>query len=762
MSEYQTIGKSIQSAGAASKVSGRALYATDLSRPDMLYGKILYSDRPHARILNIDNRQAEALTGVKAVITSANAPGRHYGIYIKDRLIFAVDRVRHIGEPVAAVAATDQKVAAEAIRLIKVEYVDLPSVHTIEDAMAPDAHVIHPNLAEYQAIYPYKRSGNVCMDAQLSLGDVEAGFSEADQIIEGNYYTSPTHHVPLEPHACLAEVDFNGRITVYTGTQQLSVLHTELALALDLPMTDVKVVPVWLGGGFGGRLKTQLEPICSLLACQTRLPVKIVLNREEEFLTAHARAPFSIYMKVGVMQDGTIIAKETDVLVDAGAYTDHVIGTATHAITIAQGPYHIPNCHSRARVVVTNNPDWGCMRGYGAQQIAFATELIMDDIASKLGMDPVDLRLNNLCRDGEPILSTQNLRAVTIRETMEAALKESGYWEKKSKQEPNCGIGVANSIHVTGFLSSSAMVRVNEDATVSIITGVSEIGCGSHNILRQIVAEVLGVSVDRVSVVAADSDFAPYDTGSIASRTTYDSGNAARLAAEEVREKLVAAAAPFLNCDQGEIGVKGGWVFQQDKPDNRLAFKDIVGIALYVQGGPLLGSGSWLAAGSFPNPVGEGYSQGPVGTFLFGTHVAEVEVDPETGKTRIINYTACHDVGKALNPAGVEGQIEGGVVQGIGGSLFEELLTSEGKITNSSLVDYRLPTVLDLPPIKAVYLEYPDPTGPFGAKGVGEPPIIPPAPAIANAIFDATGVQIKKIPITAERLQQAISTQTDQ
>lgn len=762
MSEYQTIGKSIRSAGVVSKVTGRAKYATDLYRPGMLYGKILYSDRAHACILSIDTHNAESLQGVKAVITSAQAPSRYYGSYMKDRLVFAVDRVRHIGEPVAAVAAINRKVAIEAIRLIKVEYKDLPSIHTIDDAISPDAPIIHPNLAEYQAIYPYKRYGNVCMDAQLNLGDLEAGFAEADLIVEGNYDTSPIHHAALEPHACLAEVDDTGRITVFTGTQQISVLHTELALSLDLPMTDIKVVAVWLGGGFGGYLKTHLEQICSLLARETRRPVKLVLSREEEITTTHARSPYTIHMKVGVKQDGTITAKETDIIVDAGAYSNEVIGTATHAITVAQGPYHIPNCHARARVVITNNPDWGCMRGYGAYQIAFPTEIIMDEIAAKLGMDPVDLRLKNLCREGEPILSTQNLRAVTIRETMEAALKESRYREKKGHLGPNCGIGVANLIHVTGFLSSSAIVRVNEDATVTIITGVTEIGCGSHNILRQIVAEVLGIPVNDVSVVTADTDYAPHDTGSIASRTTYDSGNAVRLAAEEIREKLITTAASFIKCDQDEIAVEGGWVYQQNKPDNRLAFKDLVGISLYVSGGPLLGSGSWLAtAGQFPNPVGEGYAQGPVGTFLFGTHVAEVEVDPETGKTQIINYTACHDVGKALNPTGVQGQIEGGTVQGIGGSLFEELQTSDGKIINASFVDYRVPTALDVPPINALYLEHPDTTGPFGAKGVGEPPIMAPAPAIANAIFDAIGVQVKKIPITPERLKRAISSKRD-
>jgi nicotinate dehydrogenase medium molybdopterin subunit len=291
---------------------------------------------------------------------------------------------------------------------------------------------------------------------------------------------------------------------------------------------------------------------------------------------------------------------------------------------------------------------------------------------------------------------------------------------------------------------------------VTIITGVTDIGTGTHTVFRQIAAEVLGIPVDRVHVAASDSDTAPYDTGSIASRTTYDSGNAVRLAAEQVRAQIAKAAASLLGCTPEEITVADGWAAQRAHPESRLAVNDAVAIALYVTGGPLLGSGSWLAAGTFPQPVGEGYAQGPVGTFLFGTHVAEVEVDAETGKTRILNYTACHDVGKALNPAGVIGQIEGGLTQGIGGALYEELIVEDGRITNPSFVDYRIPTALDMPPITALYVEAPDPTGPFGAKGIGEPPIMPPAPAIANAIFDATGVQVNEIPITPERLYWAL------
>jgi CO/xanthine dehydrogenase Mo-binding subunit len=758
MSGYQFIGKPVQRGDTAGKVAGRVLYTTDLYRPGMLYGKILYSDRPHARILKIDTGKAELLPGVQVVITAANSPSKHFGIYIRDRSIFAAGEVRCIGEPIAAVAASSSEIAEKAVQAIQVEYEELPAIFDIQTALSPSAPILHPHLAEYESIYPYIRYGNVCMDACLSAGDIEHGFAEADVILEETYHTAPAHHAAIEPHGCVAEVDELGRIIVYTGTQQISVLHNELATALDIPMTDVKVVPVSLGGGFGGRLKTHFEQICALLARQVRRPVKIVLSREEVFTTTPGRAPFTIRMKIGAKRDGTLTAKDVDVLVDAGPYSDHTPGTAAHAITMVQGPYRLANCRARARVVLTDNPDWGCMRGYGAQEIAFATESMMDALAQELRIDPVDLRLKNLAQEGDELITTQKLRCVTIRETMEAAIKASGYREKKGHLGSNRGIGLANIMHITGFLSSSAMVRVNEDATFSILSGITDIGTGSQTVLRQIAAEVLGVPLDAVRIASADSDTAPYDTGSIASRTTFDSGNAVRLAAEDVRKKLANAGAMKLECEPDDVILEGGYAFQRDQPENRISFKDLVGIALYVTAGPLIGSGSWLATSPFEPPVGKGYAQGPAGTFLFGTHVAEVEVDPETGQTRVLRYTACHDVGRAILPNGVTGQIEGGVVQGIGYTLSEEVLLQEGRILNPSFSTYLVPMVGDVPPIQVIYLEYPDPTGPFGAKGIGEPPIMGPAPAIANAIRDATGADVRQIPITGERLFNALKT----
>ena len=753
---YRLIGKSVPRIDGRVKVTGQAVYCTDFVRPGMLYGKILYSDRPHARIVRIDASRALALEGVEAIVTAADAPNVRYGLYIQDRLIFARDRVRHVGEPVAAVAAASERLAAQAVKLIEVEYEDLPPVLDPEAALQDGAPQLHPDVESYQGLYDWIKYGNVAMEASVQQGDVEQGFSEADYVFEDTYHTEAMYQAYLEPHACVADFDHTGRLTVWTARQQLSVCHNELAAALDIPMTDVRVIPLWLGGGFGGKLKSFLEPITALLARKAGKAVKITLTREEDFISTHSRAPFTFHLKTGVKKDGTLVAKETEVVVDAGAYTDHTVGTAIHSISYAPGPYRIPHCRAHVRDVYTNNPDWGCMRGYGALQSLFATESQMDAIAQRLGLDPAEVRLKNLCRDGDLKITGQRLHGVQIRATMEKALAASGYWEKKGKMGPNRGIGLANMILNTGLLFSSAFVRVNEDATVTILTAITDLGTGNLTALCQIAAEVLGLPMEQVRVAAQDSDSSPPDTGSIASRTIFDAGSAIRLAAEDVRSTLIQVAADTLGCERRDIVYGDGWAYHRDRPDEKLSFAELVAISMYAGQGPVLGRGSFLATRPYERLPGPGFGEHPAATYMFGTHVVEVEVDPETGRTTILNYTACHDVGQIINQQGIEGQVEGGVVQGIGYGLYEHLVIQNGRIQNPSFVDYQIPTALDVPPIKTLFVEEPDPTGPFGAKGIGEPPFIPPMPAIANAIFDAVGVRVTEIPITPEKLWRAI------
>lgn len=755
--EYQTIGHSVPRVDGKNKVTGAAVYSTDFYLKDMLHAKILFSDRPYARIVDIDPSRALALPGVKAVVTGDDAPDRRYGGYIKDKVILAKGEVKFIGEHVAAVAATSERIAEQAVKLIRVTYEDREPLLTTEAALDPDAPQLHPGIAEYEAGFPYVRYGNVCMEAELSRGNVDQAFAYSDVVIEGTYKTGAINHAAIEPHACVAGFDPRGRLTVWTATQQLSVCHTILSEALDLPMTQVKVIPLEFGGGFGGKLMANLEPLCALLAQKTGRAVRLAMTREEEFFAARARAPYSIRIKLGAMKDGTLTAGEVDIVADAGGYSDHVTGTATHALSSSEGVYRVPAMRARSRAVYTNNPDFGCMRGYGTIQAVFALEAHMDTLARRLSMDPAELRLKNLIEEGDELISTSKVHDVHIRETMQRALEESGYWDKKDRLDPNRGIGIANVVKTVGLLASSAQVRLNGDGTIGITTAAVDIGTGTHTVLCQIAAETLGVPFDSVAVGAPDSDSTSYDEGSIASRTVFDNGSAVRLASEDLRSKIAQRAAEGLECEADEVIVDGERAFRKNDPAGGLSLAEVAGTSLYGFGGPLVGIGSWFAYRHHETPPGGGLAEGEYPSYAFGTHVAEVEIDRDTGQIRVTGYTACHDVGRAINPMTLEGQIEGAVAQGLGGCLFEEMVVEDGRIQNPNFVDYHLPTILDTPSIDSLIIEIPDAKGPFGAKGIGEHPILGPGPAIANAVADAAGVPIIEIPITPERLFHAMN-----
>lgn len=750
------VGKSVARVDAAAKVMGSTKYSTDFYLSGMLHAKLLFSDRPRARIVSIDTMRAEALEGVVAVITGDDTPDRRYGLYLHDRTILAKGEVRHVGEHVAAVAAVSEKIAQEAIGLIDVIYDELSPIHETDQALADGAPLLHPALDSYTAAHSYVRHGNVCMHADLERGDVDLAMTTADVVVQRTYHTAAINHGAIEPHGCVAGFDHRGTLTVWTATQQLSVCHRQLAMALGVAMTDVRVTPVGLGGGFGGKLHTNLEPVTALLAQRTGQSVRLVMTREEEFLAAKARPPYEIQVKVGATSDGMLVAGSVDIVADVGAYADNAIGTATHAMSSVDGCYRFPTIKARSRAVYTNNPDYGCMRGYGTYQMMFALEAHMDVLAAELAMDPAELRFKNLVADGDPLLTNQPVQGVRIRETMEKALEQSNYWAKKGKLEPNRGIGLANVAKTSGLLSSSASVRLNEDGTVAITTAAVEIGTGTHTVLAQIAAEALGVPIDRVAVAAPDSETAAFDLGSIASRTVFDAGSAVLLAAEDLQQRIAAAAATLLDCSTADIVIADGRASCVSASGSGLGFAEIAGASLYALDGPLVGVGSWNATKPHDPPVGGGFTEGLYPSFAYGTHVVEVEVDPDTGQTTVLNYTACHDIGKAINPMAAEGQIEGGVAQALGSGLWEEMLVTDGVIQNPNFVDYRLPTILDVPPIAVSLVEEPDVLGPFGAKGIGEHPILGPGPALVNAIADATGVQMSEIPVTPERLHNRL------
>ncbi len=754
------VGRSVPRIDGVAKVTGALQYGTDFYLEGMLHGKILFSDRPYARIHEIDVSRALALPGVKGVVTGADAPDARYGVYIFDRLILAKDVVRYVGEPVAAVAATTPKIAEAALALIAVEYEDLPALHDPEEALAPEAPVLHSDLGEYVGSYPYVRYGNVCMETELSRGDTEAGFAAADVVVEREYQTGAVNHGAIEPHVSVAGFDHTGKLTVWTSTQQLKVAHQTVAQALDIPMNRVKIVPLGVGGGFGGKLKAILEPVCALLAAKVGQPVRILLSRREEFIAVRNRAPFRIKIKMGAKRDGTIVAGDVDIITDAGGYSDHAVGTATHAVSSAMGCYLIPNYRARAKAVYTNNPDYGCMRGYGNLQMAFALEATVDLMARELEIDPAQLRLRNLVEEGDVLFTTQQVHGVQARSGLEKALVASGYRDKKGRIGPNRGIGIATIMKPSGLLASSAIINLNEDGSIGITTAVVDIGTGTQTVLCQIAAEVLGVPMESVAIASQDSDNAPYDLGSIASRTVFDGGNAVRVAAEDLRDQIIDRAALVLECDPADLVLRDGMAVHAEDADRALPLAAVAGISLYVSGGPPIGTSSWLTPPVFDEPVGRGFAEGPFPSFAFATHIAEVEVDTDTGKVTVTGYTASHDIGRAINPLGLEGQIKGGIVQALGGALYEEMVVSDGRFQNPNFTDYRMPTAADAPEITVVFIEEPEPTGPFGAKGIGEQPAMGPAAAVANAIFDATGVMPDSIPITPERLYNAIKEAT--
>jgi CO/xanthine dehydrogenase Mo-binding subunit len=750
---YDVVGKSVTRVDAHAKVTGSTVYGTDFYPPGVLHGKVLFGDRPRARIVSIDTSRAEAIEGVVAVVTGDDAPDHRYGLFLWDRTILAKGEVRYVGEHVAAVVAVSERVAAAAVAQIEVVYEDLPALLDTEAAMVADASPIYPEVTDYFAVNPYVRYGNVCMDAQLERGDAALAMLDADVTVEGTYRTPPANHGAIEPHACVAGFDHRGLLTVWTATQQLSVCHGEVVEALGLAAHEVRVVPLGLGGGFGGKLGSNLEPLCALLAQKAGRAVRLAMTRREEFFTAKGRAPYTIRAKLGARSDGTLVSGQFDIVADAGAYADEVVGTAMHCLNYCEGAYRIPAVSGRSRAVYTNNLDYGCMRGYGALQVMFALESMLDVLADAVGIDSAQLRLNNLMTDGDLLMSTQAVHGVKIRETMEKALEQSGYWDKKGELAANRGIGVSNVRMASGgLLSSSASVRLNQDGTATITTAAVDIGTGTHTALIQIAAEALDLPMDRVAIAAGDSDSASFDLGSIASRTLFDNGSAVLMAAEELRQGIARRAAEVLGCEAADITIRSGRAFRRGDPDGGLDFAAIAGISMYSFGGPLLGVGSWHASKPHNPEIGVGYTEEWSSGYAFGTHVAEVEVDPDTGQVRVLNYTACHDVGRAINPMAVEGQIEGGIAQGLGGGLWEEMIIEGGTIRNPNFVDYHLPTILDTPPIQVSLVEEPDPIGPFGAKGIGEHPIHGPAPAVANAISDATGVRITQIPVSPERL----------
>lgn len=767
--ENTEIGKSYRRLDYETKVTGRALYLADMHMPGMCHGKILRSPLPHARIKSIDTSKARKVPGVVALITRDDilqdqGIEPYYGPVFKDQTIVAVEKVRHVGDPVAAVAATTLDAAEEALRAIEVDYEELPAVLDVQEALESGAPLVHETIklpssgfADLAEIKPVEGS-NVCTHFSLNRGDLAEGFAAADRIFEDTFTLPATQHSFLETHACIAWMDAR-RITVWATTQNPFVVRTQLANIFKLPVSKVRVIVPYLGGGYGGKVYPKVEPITVALAQKARRPVRIVLSREEVFYTITKHAAV-IRMKTGVKNDGTLIARECEIHLDTGAYAEIGPRVAKKSGYTAAGPYRIPNLKIDSYSVYTNKPPAGAFRGFGVSQSAWAVESQMDIIAAALRIDPLELRLKNGYVDGDRFVTEEKLRGVGLQECLRK-VAGSIAWEPGTERDgpklPHSGAnnlrrgkGLACMIKATITPSvSCAVVKLNEDASLSIYSGTVEMGQGSETVLAQIAGHELGISMKNIQVLAVDTDVVPYDLTTSSSRSTFHMGKAVQLAARDIIRQLKEIVADEYGVPRENITFADGKI---RLPEGALDYAEVMFKRFGMQGGTLIGEGQLKT--SVKDEDGE---KSTSAFWFLAAGAAEVEVDLDTGKFKILKYATAVDVGKALNPLACRQQLAGAAITGIGQAVFEEIVYDGGQLINPNLVDYVLPSLGDMPPvIDPIAIEIPDKNGPFGAKGIGESALIPVAPAIANAIFDAVGVRIKDLPIKAEKIYLAL------
>ena len=737
------IGIEIPKVDVLEKALGEAKYGADLPSGKPLHLKVVRSQKPHAKIVRIEMDEALRIPGVERIFTAKDIPGKNLvGTITKDQPILASDRVKYIGDPVALVAAKTEEALEEAANKLVVVYEDLPSITHPEEALQPYAPLIH-------------EKGNLLLEFHVIKGDVQRGFKEADVVVEETYTTTWVDHAYLEPDAGISYLDEEGRITVVCPTQNVHYDQKEVASALSLPLDQVRIIQCATGGGFGGRLDITVQCLLALAVYHLRKPVRIVYSREEVFQVISKRHPLKIRYKSGAKKDGTLTAVEVDILGDTGAYASYGATVAIRSAVHATGPYQVPNVKVRSRMAYTNNPWSGAMRGFGVPQMAFAHESQMDLLAQALKMDSIEIRLKNALRINSETATGQTLMvSVGISETLRKVKgwrDRSGISQIDSKKPfIKKGIGVGSmwyGIGNTGIANpSTAQVEIGPNGEVRLFTGVADIGQGSDTALLQIASEAIGVSLKEIRLIRADTAVTTDAGATSASRQTYISGNAILSAIKSLKEEVIKEASQLLNIDEKDLFFEEGKVKSRTCLTTSLPVKEVAKRCRRI----LRGEGSFDPETTRLDPeTGQG---APYATYAFATHLAEVEVDTETGKVKVIRVIASHDVGKAIHPMNVIGQIMGGVAMGTGFALMEEFVPGE----TTSFVNYLIPTSKDIPEVIPIIVEEEEPTGPFGAKGVGEPALIPSAPAILNAIADAIGQRIYHLPANLERVLEAI------
>ena len=757
MSAFSVIGQPVKNVEALEKAKGGACYTDDIRLAGMLHGKIKRSPHAFARIVSIDTSEALKLPGVRAVITAKNITQYAWGHYVADETPLASEYVHYVGEEVAAVAATDAETAEEALDLIRVEYEELEPVLDVEKAMQPGTPAVHPELPQVKQNLAYK------FEFVRGLG--EEAFKQADMVLEERFVTHAGHHVYLECQSCISHWDSRGKLTIWASIQAPFRARMYISLATGIPEHQIRVIQPYVGGGFGGKIViNRMYPISAILSVKTGKPVKIILSREEDFITGRAMVSTIVDLKMAFTKDGTIVAKSSVIMADTGSSAGTAPSVMMAAATRPDNLYRIPNIKCTANLVYTNTVHRGPYRGYGNTQTIYAQECMLDIAAEKLGIDPLELRLKNATQQGDLTAHGWIITSCGLTESLEKVAEVSGWHEKRKKRDKKYGIGVACQVHVSGnravhpiYDGSAAVVRVDQNGKVQVVSGESEIGQGAHTIFAQIAAEGLGVKVDDVEVLQVDSDYSPYCLGAWASRTTILGGNAVRMAALDARAQLLKHASGQLGADTGDIDIRDGVFYIRGASEEAASVREVAFRAVFEMGGvPIMGRGTYTTPDYVVVPDKETkYGNYSIG-YAFSTQVAEVQVDPETGKVDVLNIWVAEDVGRALNPKLCEGQIEGGVVQGMGWALMEDYVWDRGHILNPSFVDYKIPTFPNVPAIHSILVESDEPGGPYGAKSIGEAVLNPVAPAIANAIYNATGVRFNRLPLNSERVFNAL------
>ncbi len=802
--DFSIIGKPTPMIDAAEKTTGGGKYADDLSVPGMLIGKILHSPYPHAHIKRIDTSRAEQLEGVVTVAVGEDAPNP-FGILPvgHDEYPLALDKVRYVGDNVACVVAVSEAIAEKALELIDVDYELLPAYFDPEESMKAESDLIHD-----------RKPHNLEKDYHHVFGDTDKGFAEADHICEARFLANEVTHAAMEPHCTLASFEIDphtgtqGRLTVWSSTQVPYYLQHKLSLVLEMPMQQIRVIKPLVGGGFGGKSEViPLEIIAAIAARKADAPVKITYTREEVFWAHRGRPRTIVDLKTGIKNDGRITAVKARVVQDGGAYCSYGVVTILYSGALLGALYDIPNIQYDGYRVLTNKPACGAMRGHGTVNVRFAFESQLDELAAKAGIDPAEIRQRNLLKP--PCITVNGLRVQSygLPECIETTVERSEWRQRKGKLPKGRGLGIACSHYVSGAANSiirsdmphsTVNIKIDRDGGVVVYTGASDIGQGSDTMTAQIAAEVLGCSLARVRVIAADTDLTPIDIGSYSSRVTFMNGNASLRAAQDVKKRIAAAAATKMNCAPEELVFRDDIVFKkgspapavkrdkeeevevtqagasvsgrvegqilrgslqqkrkEEGPKEWMTFEEAVVAAIDFHGA-LSGTGSYAPPPEARGGKHKGGGVGPSPAYSYSAQVAEVSVDEDTGEVTVHKVWAAHDCGRALNPVSVEGQIIGSVWMGMGQALTEEMVWKDGMLMNGGMLEYRSPSAVESPEIEPIIVESVDPEGPFGAKECSEGSLAATIPAISNAIYDAVGVRLHESPFTPERVLAAL------